>query len=170
MAFPPRKTIVAPTGATPFKTVARPAGSTPRKTIVGATARPPIKTVVGSTAAPPPKTLVGSTAAPPLKTTPANLGKGSRGALGPGFTERPNSASNPRISSRSLGNSDGNPGRSVAPMPPRASGPPNPVLDSTENTRTDKILAGGMGPTAKTMGRARRGTRAPRRPSMFYGG
>lgn len=167
MVFPPRKIIVGPTGRTPIKTVAPRTGGAPVKTIVGSVSRPPIKTVVGSTAAPPPKTLIGSTAAPPRKTTPGNLGTGGKSALGPGFSERPNSTASPRIESRSLGRGDGNMGRSVNNMPRRV-GPPNPVLDTVRSSGGSKIEAGGLGPAAKSMGRApSRGSRAR---SAFYGG
>lgn len=171
MAFPPRKTIVGPTGRTPIVTRTGRTNTTPMKTLVGPTSRPPVKTVVGNTAAPPPKTLVGSTAAPPLKTTPANLGKGGINPLGRGFDTRPNNAANPRFATRSLGRGDGNLGRSVAPMPPPAGGPPNPVLQNEDNDSNNEIVAGGMGPTAKRIGIAGRGRTRARRPvSGFYGG
>jgi hypothetical protein len=169
MAFPPRKTIVGPTGATPFKTVAQSTGNAPIKTVVRAPARPPVKTVVGNLAAPRPKTLVGSTAAPPMKTTPGNLGKGGISSLGAGFDQRPNNAANPSRVSRSLGNGDGNLGRSVAPMPKPAGGPPNPAMNWNESSGADAILPGGMGAAAKSMGRAPSRGRGSRR-GAFYGG
>jgi hypothetical protein len=131
--------------------------TTPRKDIVGATGRPPIKTTVGSTAAPPRKTLVGSMAQPPRKTTPGNLGTGGTQPLGMGAADRgPINTPNPISGSRSIGDSDGNLGRSTSPMPKAASGPANPVLSWQKPSNADGIVAGGMGPTAKRMGRAPR--------------
>jgi hypothetical protein len=173
MAFPPKKTVVGPTGHSPIKTVATTPrfGTTPRKDIVGSTARPLRKDVVGNLAAPRPKTIVGSTAAPPLKTTPANLGTGGKRPLGIAAADRgPINAGNPSTRSRSLGRGDGNLGRSVAPMPPPASGPPNPVLTYNKPLGLDAIQYGGMGATPKRMGRApvpKRGRSV--RPSQFFG-
>jgi hypothetical protein len=165
----PRKTIVGPTGQTPIKTTTGRTNTTPIKTVVGSTARPPIKTVVGSTKQPPIKTVVGRTAAPPLKTTAANLGTGSNGPQGLGF-DRPNSSANVNTNTRSLGRGDGNPGRSVAPMPPPAQGAENPVLDHVGGPDgTSAIVSGGMGPTASRMSRQPRGSRTPRARSQFFG-
>lgn len=145
----PRKTIVNVGGEHARKTVT--AGRTaapPLKTVVGSTARPPIKTVVGRTAAPPRKTIVGSTAAPPRKTTPANLGKGSNGPRPRNELAAPNSAANVRFANPA---SKGNTGTRVAAMPPKASGPPNPVLTWEKPQGISGILAGGMGQTRQNM-------------------
>jgi hypothetical protein len=168
----PRKTIVGPRREeAPYKVVAQRTDSTPRKDVVGSTARPPIKTVVGSTAGPPRKTIVGSTAEPPRKTTPGNLGVGGKNPLGMEAADRrPLSSANPSIVSRNLGRGDGNLGRSVSSMPPRATGPENPTLSWERAERDDGIVAGGMGAAAKSMGRAPR-PRSGRnyKPSQFYG-
>jgi hypothetical protein len=171
MAFPPKKTIVGPTGRSPIKTVTSRTSTVPLKTEVGSTARPVRKDVVGNLAGPPRKTIVGNTAAPPPKTTPANLGTGSKRPLGMAVAdEGPINAANPKTIMRPMGRNDGNMGRSVSPMPPPASGPPNPTLDYNRPLDFDSIQDGGMGPTAKRMGRAP----APRsgrsfKPSQFFG-
>jgi hypothetical protein len=167
--IPPRKTVVGTLGRAPIKTIARRPGTTPMKTLVGPTARPPIKTMVGRTAAPPPKVIAPPLGAPPRKTTPGNLGVGGIQPLGTGFDVGPNAAINPNRFAARMGNSDGNLGRSAAPMPRPAGGPPNPVLENTASSGDDQIVGGGMGPTAKTMGRAP-GRGRSRRPNMFYGG
>jgi hypothetical protein len=147
----PRKTIVAPT-------------------VVGSTARPPVKTVVGSTAAPPRKTLVGSTAAPPRKTTAANLGVGSNGPRPRGVLAAPNSAASVNLNTRSLGRNDGNPQRSVAPMPGPAQGAANPVLDHDGDPGRTTIQSGGMGQTNMPMRPSpRRAGGKPRGRSQFFG-
>jgi hypothetical protein len=170
----PRKTIVGPTGQTPIKTTTSRYSTTPVKTVVGSTARPPIKTTVGNLAAPPRKTVVGATAAPPLKTTASNLGVGSNGPRPRGVLASPNSSANVNLNTRSLGRNDGNPQRSVAPMPGPAQGAENPVLDHDGDPGRTGIQAGGMGPTANRMGTERptRQDRArmPRKPrSQFFG-
>lgn len=196
----PIKTLVGSTGRGPIKTIAgTPRTDTrPLKTIVGSTARPPIKTKVGSTARPPLKTIVGSTAEPPRKTTPGNLGTGGINPLGMDAADRgPINAGNPQRISRSLGNGDGNPGRSVAPMPPPAQGPPNPTMDWAQPWNVSGIQDGAMGPAAKEMsvapprglgggargwnagrggrprempaGRASSRRTGPNRPSQFFG-
>jgi hypothetical protein len=173
----PRKTVVGPTGQSPIVTKTGRTDTTPRKTLVGSTARPPIKTVVGSTAAPPRKTLVGSTAAPPRKTTAANLGAGANqgspaARINPGFAGNHNNAANPRFATRSLGRGDGNMGKSVAPMPPKASGPPNPVMTWDKPQNESSILAGGMGLTTKNMHpprSRRRSGGSVQSGSAFYG-
>jgi len=178
----PRKTIVGPTGRTPIKASVG-AGTArydarPEKTIVGNTQRPPVKTVVGATARPPIKTLVGSTAAPPIKETPANLGRGGNGPRPGGELDRsPLASTSPSLNTRSLGRGDGNPGRSVAPMPPPAGGPANPVMDfnPAEESGDTSIQAGGMGQTnrltamtrPRAMGRPARPRKGPR--NAFYG-
>lgn len=193
----PRKTVVGSTGRGPIKTIAQTPryNSAPLKTVVGSTARPPVKTTVGNTAGPPRKTIVGSTAAAPLKTTPGNLGKGGIGPLGMDAADRgPINAANPSTLSRSLGNGDGNLGRSVGSVPAPAQGPPNPSMDWAQPWNTTGVQDGGMGPAAKSMappapprgiggrgigrgaspreipagrGSARRAN--PRRPSQFFG-
>lgn len=195
----PRKDVFASTGKSPIKTIAQTPryNSAPLKTVVGSTARPPVKTTVGNTASPPRKTIVGSTAAGPLKTTPGNLGKGGIGPLGMAAADRgPINAANPSTLSRSLGNGDGNPGRSVSSVPAPAQGPPNPSMDWAQPWNTTGIQDGGMGPAAKSMsiaptpkgstgggvrgfnrgiGREIPGARGtprragPRRPSQFFG-
>jgi hypothetical protein len=170
MPFPPRKTTVGPLGRTPIVTRTGPMNTTPRKTIVGATARPPVKTMVGRTAAPPSKTLVGNMQRPPLKTTPANLGTGGMQPLGMDVAdEGPINTPNPISGSRSIGDSDGNLGRSAAPMPRPANGPPNPVLGNDTPLNVSGIMAGGMGPAAKSMGRSPRprSGRSVRRSAFF---
>lgn len=148
----PRKTVVGNTGRGPIKTIATSrSGMPPIKTVVGSTARPPIKTKVGNTGGPPRKTIVGSTAAPPLKTTPGNLGRGGISPLGMEAADRgPINAANPRTVARNLGGGDGNLGRSAAPMPPPAQGPPNPVMNYAQPWNSTGIEDGGMGPAAKT--------------------
>lgn len=169
MAFPPRKTIVGPLGRSPIVTRTSRTATTPIKTLVGSTVRPPVKTQVGNLAAPRPKTLVGNLAAPPPKTTPANLGKGGTKPLGmPAADRGAIQTTNPISSSRSFGMSDGNPGRSVSPMPKPAGGPVNPTFDFKRALNDTSIQDGGMGPTAKRMGRApSRGSRTRR--SAFFG-
>ena len=175
-APPNKKTVVGPTGHSPVKTVATPRTSDTRpiKTVVGSTAQPPVKARVGNLAAPPIKTIVGNTAAPRPKTTPANLGQGGINRLGMSVADRgPINAANPNWVSRPLGNADANPGRSVNPMPPATPGPPNASLDWAHPWGFSAIQDGGMGPTAKRMGRAsipRGGTRSvPVRRSQFFG-
>jgi hypothetical protein len=145
--------------------------TTPRKTIVGSTAQPPRKAMVGSLGAPPRKTLVGSMAAPPRKTTPGNLGVGGTQPLGMDVAdEGPIQTANPISGSRSIGDSDGNLGRSTSPMPPAANGPPNPVLAYNKPLGLSDVLGGGQGSAAKRMGRAptpRRGRSVGR--SAFFG-
>lgn len=168
----PRKTIVGPTGRSPIKAVATPYNGGPRKTVVGSTAQPPRKTVVGSTAAPPRKTLVGSTAAPPRKTTPGNLGAGGNSPLAvrPEIAQ-PNSASNLTLNSRSLGNRDANPGRSVTSVPARSSGPPNASMQWNKPQGESAIVAGGMGQTIKNMRPPRsRRSAGSKTNSAFFGG
>ena len=177
----PRKTIVGGIGASPRKTLAQAprTDSTPRKTIVGSTAQPLRKAMVGNLAASPRKTIVGSTVQPPRKTTPANLGMGSNGPtrplaeIHPGF-QNPNSTANPQFASRSRGNGDGNLDRNVAggnaPMPAPSPGPPNAAMTWDKPQNISDILAGGMGPAAKRMGKqSPRASRAPRKGSAFYG-
>jgi hypothetical protein len=162
----PRKTIVGPTGQTPIKTTTGRTSPTPIKTVVGSTAQPPRKTLVGSTAAPPRKTLVGSTAAPPLKTTSANLGSGSNGPRPRGVLASPNSAASVNTNTRSLGRNDGNPQRSVAPMPAPVQGPPNPVQNWTKPQNASKIISGGA--SSSRMSRAP-GRMPGGRRSQFFG-
>lgn len=171
---PPRKTTVGgpTTERAPMKAVVTGTprySGTPQKTIVGSTARPPIKTTVGNLARPPMKTLVGSTAAPPMKTTPGNLGTGGKRPLGMAVAdEGPINAANP-VSGMNLPVSNGNNGRSTSPMPPPTPGPPNAALDWNKAWNVSGIEDGGMGPAAKSMGRApSRGPRPVRR-SSFYG-
>lgn len=166
----PRKTIVGPTGQTPIKTTTARTPSAPIKTVVGSTARPPIKTKVGSLGAPPIKTVVGSTGAPPLKTTANNLGVGSNGPRPRGVLASPNSSASVNTNTRSLGRNDGNPQRSVAPMPGPASGAENPVLDHDGDPGRTTIQSGGMGQTNMPMRPSpRRSGGRPRGRSQFFG-
>jgi hypothetical protein len=131
--------------------------TTPRKTIVGSMAQPPRKAMVGSLGAPPRKTLVGNMAGPPRKTTPANLGVGGTQPLGMDVAdEGPIQTANPISGSRSIGDSDGNLGRSTSPTPPAPNGPPNPVLGYNKPLGLSDILSGGMGQSSKTLKRSSR--------------
>lgn len=173
-SFPPqRKTVVGNLGRTPIKTTLTGAARTaqpPIKTVVGGVSRPPVKTVVGNLAAPRPKTLVGNMQRPPLKTTPGNLGTGGTQPLGMEVADRgPINTPNPISGSRSIGDSDGNLGRSVNNMPPPTPGPPNASLDWAKQEGYQSIQDGGMGPTAKRMGVSPRRRSAPRNPSQFFG-
>lgn len=171
---PPRKTIVGPTGRSPIKAVATTPryNTAPLKTMVGSTAALPRKTVVGPTAAPRPKVIVGSTAAPPRKTMPGNLGVGGTNPLGmPAADRGAINAANMSTQSRSLGNRDANPGRSMDGLG-KIVGPPNPTMSWEKPQNASRIVAGGMGngavPKGLPAGRAR-APRGSRKASAFFG-
>jgi hypothetical protein len=80
----------------------------------------------------------------------------------------------PKNAGMATGNNSANTGKRVGSMPPKAQGPPNPMLENDQVTSVQKIRTGGVFGN-KSSGVHMRGQKMARKPKpmrnpMFYGG